>query len=357
MRKEERDERADPCRASCLNSYCSRSGLSLLESTLAVGAVSPTAPGSLDVHWNGGSPDCTNATYVPLEMHAYNPRTFLLRESLCSTSEAPLLYLLIGSTKALLIDTGDVSDPTKMPLARTVTELLPDNDSGKLPLFVVHTHRHLDHRSGDPQFSHLPNTQIVGVDLDSVRRFYGFNTWPNGIAHIDLGDRIIDVIPTPGHNETEISFYDRNTGLFFSGDFLMPGRLLLDDTQADLASAERIAAFVSEHPVSHVLGGHIEENDKGQLYSWQSSFHPHEHALQLNESDLLALPSAIRKFNGFYTQTGTFVLMNSIHLLVAGAAAIIALLMIFVLALMRYFKRKRRRRRPPASSVLEVSLP
>jgi glyoxylase-like metal-dependent hydrolase (beta-lactamase superfamily II) len=34
------------------------------------------------------------------------------------------------------------------------------------------------------------------------------------------------VIPTPGHNATHVVFYVRITGLLFSGDFLMPGRLL-----------------------------------------------------------------------------------------------------------------------------------
>lgn len=43
----------------------------------------------------------------------------------------------------------------------------------------------------------------------------------------------------PGYNETEVSFYDRNTGLFFSGDFLLPGRLLIEDAKADLASAKK----------------------------------------------------------------------------------------------------------------------
>jgi glyoxylase-like metal-dependent hydrolase (beta-lactamase superfamily II) len=68
-----------------------------------------------------------------------------------------------------------------------------------------------------------------------------------------LGDRTVDVIPTPGHNETEVSFYDGNTGLFFSGDFLMPARLLVDDDNAELASANRVAAFARDRPVRFVL--------------------------------------------------------------------------------------------------------
>ena len=213
----------------------------------------PAAP-AWDAPWNPGAQDCKANPQPPLEVRAFNPQTFIMREGLCSTFEAPFLYLLIGSKKALLIDTGDVADPKLMPLAQTVMNLLPGDGPAKLPLLVVHTHRHLDHRAGDDQFAHLPNVQVVGFDLDSVRHYYNFTDWPNGVAQIDLGDRIVDVIPTPGHNPTHVSFYDRNTGLFFSGDFLMPARLLIDDTSADLASAQRVAAFVKDRPVSYRPG-------------------------------------------------------------------------------------------------------
>ena len=59
---------------------------------------------------------------------------------------------------------------------------------------------------------------------------------------------MVDVIPTPGHNETEVSFNDRGTGWMLTGDFLMLDRLLIDDTRADVMSADRVAAFVSGSP-------------------------------------------------------------------------------------------------------------
>ncbi|HKR97473.1 MAG TPA: MBL fold metallo-hydrolase [Candidatus Angelobacter sp.] len=306
---------------------------------------SQLATGSMDVHWNEGAQNCAGNTLPPLQVHKYNEQTFILRESLCSTFEAPFIYLLIGSEKALLIDTGDVADAKQMPLASTVMQLLPGNGAQKLPLIVVHTHRHLDHRAGDGQFTQLPNVQVAGFDIDSVRRFYHFTDWPNGVAEVDLGDRTVDVIPTPGHNETEISFYDRNTGLFFSGDFLIPGRLLVDDTSAYIASAQRVAAFVKDRPVTYVLGGHIEKNANGELFPWESPFHPNEHVLQMTKDDLLALPAALEKFNGFYSVSGKFVMMNSIRILIAVSVVIVVILVVMVWLLVRFVRRRIRARR------------
>lgn len=308
-------------------------------------AAAQLTPGSMDVHWNEGSNNCA-AHSEPLQVHAYNPQTYILRESLCTTFEAPFMYLLIGSTKALLIDSGDVSDPTQAPLATTVLELLPGNDSSKLPLLVVHTHRHLDHRAGDAQFANLPNVQVVGYDLDSVKKFYGFSDWPNGTAVIDLGDRQVDVIPTPGHNETEVSFYDRNTGLLFSGDFLLPARLLVDDAKAYKASAERLVSFVRERPVSYVLGGHIEMDVGGELFPWESTYHPREHKLQLSKKDVLAFPDALGRYNGFYTHYGDFVLLDSIRILIACAILIAVVLLAMLWMMWRYIRRRRASKRP-----------
>lgn len=306
-------------------------------------------PGSMDVHWDQGAADCAKSTSAPLQVHAYNAQTFILRENLCATFEAPFMYLLIGSQKAMLIDTGDVADPAKMPLAKTVMDLLPAVGGAKLPLLVVHTHRHLDHRAGDGQFAGLPNVQVVGFDIESVRRFYKVADWPNGMTQIELGDRVVDAIPTPGHNETEVSFYDRQTGLFFSGDFLIPGRLLIDDTKADLASAERVAAFVKGRPVSYVLGGHIEENAAGKLFEWEALSHPNEHVLQLTKEDLLALPGKIRSFNGFYTEAGGSVMMNSLRILIWLAVGIAIVLVAMVVVVWRFVRRRWARRRAKVS--------
>ena len=309
-------------------------------------------PGTMDVQWNEGAADCTKTSLPPLQVHRYNAQTYILRESLCSTFEAPFMYLLIGSRRAMLIDTGDVADAAQMPLATTVMSLLPMSGLAKLRLLVVHTHRHLDHRAGDGQFTGLADVEVVGYDIASVRKFYQFDNWKDGIAEIDLGGRIVEAMATPGHNETEVSFYDRNTGLFFSGDFMMPARLLIDDPSADMDSAEKVAAFVRDRPVSYVLGGHIEMDAKGNLFPWESRYHPNEHVLQMTKEDLLALPGALRGFNGFYnvvqTKNGPFVMIDSMRILmIFGAGVILALvLIVWVIAwFVRRGKRKRMMRR------------
>jgi hydroxyacylglutathione hydrolase len=307
-------------------------------------ARSQLVAGSMDVHWNEGAPDCAKNTQPPIQVHPYNARTFILRENPCLTAEAPFLYLLVGSNRALLIDTGDVSDAKQMPVAETVMGLLPGADDSKLPLIVVHTHGHLDHRLGDSQFEHRPNIEIVPTDLGHVQKYFGFPDWPNGLAQVDLGGRIIDVIPTPGHYPSHVSYYDRLTGLFFSGDFFLPGRLIIDDAGADLASAQRVADFIKDRPVSYVLGGHIELDTDGETLPMGSNYHPREHVLQLTIQDLLALPVVVKSFNGFYCKRGMFVLYSQTRMLLALGFAFLLVLVAAGMLLRRYLRRRRRAR-------------
>ena len=298
-------------------------------------------PGSLDVHWNEGASDCTATPQNPLQVHMYERQTFILRQSPCANFEANFLYLLIGSDKALLIDTGAVADPKEMPLANTILELLPDKDHRKLPLLVAHTHSHLDHRAGDPQFASLSSVQVVSTDLEGVRAFFGFTNWPNGIAQVDLGGRIVDVIPTPGHHPTHLAFYDNRTGILFSGDFLLPGRLLIEDAAAYRESALRVVDFLKTRPLAHIMGGHIELNTAGQAYRFGSHYHPNEHRLELAREDLTALPAAFESFNGFYARHPNYILTNPFRNLVALAIITVAVLILSVWAVRRFLRRRR----------------
>jgi len=136
-------------------------------------------PGSMDVRWNAGSEDCRANSDPPIQVHRYEPSTFMLRQSLCVSFEGNFLYLLIGSQKALLIDSGAVADASKMPVAKTVLDLLPSIGTAQMPLLLVHTHGHTDHRDGDAQFVLLPGVEAAPFDVEGVRKFFGFGAWPN----------------------------------------------------------------------------------------------------------------------------------------------------------------------------------
>src|SRR6476659_5254201 len=314
--------------------------LAIVLSSVASGSSEPVK-GSLPAQWNIGAQDCAATSEPPLQVYAYEPQTFILRQSLCASFEGNFIYLLVGSDKALLIDTGAIADPQKMPLAKTILELLPDKDGKKLPLLVAHTHRHSEHRAGDPQFASLPSVQIVPMDLEGVRTFFRFTNWPNEIAHLDLGGRTVDVIPTPGHNPTHVAFYDNRTGILFSGDFLLPGRLLIEDAAAYRESALRVVDFLKTRPLTHILGGHIELDTAGHAYRFGSHYHPNERRLELAREDLTALPAAFDGFNGFYALHPHYILTNTIHNLLLLAVIAVAVLILIVWGVRRLLRRRR----------------
>jgi len=47
-------------------------------------------PGSFPERWISGGPDC--GTEPALQVHAYNRDLFILRQSLCTSFEAPFIY-------------------------------------------------------------------------------------------------------------------------------------------------------------------------------------------------------------------------------------------------------------------------
>jgi hydroxyacylglutathione hydrolase len=182
----------------------------------------------------------------------------------------------------------------------------------------------------------------VPADLESVRGFFSFANWPDGIGQVELGDRTIDVIPTPGHHLAHVTFYDRRTGILFSGDFLMPARLTMEDSAAYYASAVRVVDFLQARPLTYILGGHIELDTAGHAYGMGSHYHPNERRLELLKEDLLALPAALEGFNGFYAQHPSFILSNPRHNLAALAISAVALLIFIVWAVRRLVQPHRR---------------
>ena len=190
------------------------------------------------------------------QVQAYNEDFYVLRQSGCVHAEKPFLFLIFGNDAALLEDTGvarrepAANGEKTVPTAPVVMDLIAQWAARKhrapVPLIVIHSHAHGDHVAGDAQFQALPRR---ARDRADARRHPGgdrHQNWPTGIGRIDLGGRIVDVIPFPGHNEASIALYDRLTGNLLTGDSLYPG--LLSVNQSDLAdvcrSTQRLAAFV-----------------------------------------------------------------------------------------------------------------
>jgi len=312
--------------------------------TLALLALTTTALGAqpLDLHWHPGAEDCTGPDEARTESRAYEVATILIRQNPCVEFEAPILYLLIGEQRALLVDSGASEEPAHTAeLVKLVEGLRVRPDGTRLPLTVVHTHRHSDHRAGDAAFAAAPAVEVAPIDGDAMRKFLGLTNWPDGTTSIDLGGRVVDVLPAPGHHPDHLVFYDRRTQLLLTGDFLLPGRLLVDDLSAYRASARRVADFVASHPVSHVLGAHIELDTNGELITHGATLHANERDLALSADDVRGLPAALADFNGFYSKHPNYVVENPIHNLAALAVAVLGFAVLVVWIVRRLWKRRR----------------
>jgi len=121
----------------------------------------------------------------------------------------------------------------------------------------------------------------------------------------------------------------------------MPGRLTIEDSAADYASAVRVVNFFRTRPLPHILGGHIELDAAGHAYAMGSHYHPNEHRLELSKEDLLALPPALQLFNGFYARYPSFIISNPRHNFAVLAIAALALLVLVVWGVRRLLRRRR----------------
>src|SRR5688572_23103251 len=222
---------------------------------------------SLDMRWDPGAEDCT-PELQKTQLHALDETTVVIRQNPCVDYEANFLYLLLGEQRALLIDSG-ASDDARVTaeLVNGVSGYLAKADGTRLPLVVAHSHGHQDHRSGDAAFAALPETTVVPVESEAMRQFFGLRDWPAGGAHFELGNRRIELIPTPGHHPDHLVFVDSRTRLMFTGDFLLPGRLLVEDIDAYVESALRVIEAVNTWGTQYALGAHIEMNAAGELYA------------------------------------------------------------------------------------------
>ena len=270
---------------------------------------------NLDVAWIHGSEAAKYNTDPDIQVHACDEHTYILRQNKAVHYEAPFMFLLFGAAKAVLLDTGATANPGFFPLRRTVDEIIDGwlaehPHPGDYGLLVLHTHGHGDHTAADGQFTGRPNTVLVGAARDAVWPYFGFDTEPESVAELDLGGRVLDCLGTPGHHNAAVTFYDRYTGILFTGDTVYPGRLYVFDWPAFARSIDRLAGWCAQRPVSHLLGCHIEmTRTPGQDYPVGWTYQPDEPPLQLTPDHLAQIQSTLKAHDG---EPGRYVLPEMI---------------------------------------------
>lgn len=216
------------------------------------------------------------ATIDPwFEIYEPVPTVFAIYEP--HQSEETIGYLILGEKQALLFDTGmGISDIKKLTAYLT-----------KLPIIVLNSHTHDDHVGGNWQFE-----SVYGMDTDFTKtnaqgsredaqaeitadqicgslpegfdaKNYATKPWHiSKFLHdgdkIDLGNRTLEIVATPGHTPDAICLLDRANGLLFTGDTYYPAPIWLFRPETDLdayvASVKRIAALAPQ--LQMVLGAH-----------------------------------------------------------------------------------------------------
>jgi glyoxylase-like metal-dependent hydrolase (beta-lactamase superfamily II) len=198
------------------------------------------------------------------EVYRIRPGVFAIYEP--HQFEEVISYLILGSNRALLFDTGmgigKISDVT----ARLT----------KLPITVLNSHTHFDHTGGNPEFSdifdedtpftrtnekgqsnvysrdalapericgHLPPG--VQPNSYSIRPFHVAHRVTDG-EHIHLGNRELEVIFTPGHTPDSLSLLDRKHGLLFTGDTFYPGPIYLFTPETDFDAYTKSVARLAK---------------------------------------------------------------------------------------------------------------
>jgi glyoxylase-like metal-dependent hydrolase (beta-lactamase superfamily II) len=246
-------------------------------------------PGVLPTTWVDGNSSCEPGS-PEFRVHEYNPDFVILRQSGCTNFEKPFLYLVFGEEKALLVDTGAPGADVRGAVREVVLRWSERRGRRTVPLVVAHSHGHDDHTAGDRELGASEGTTVVPATVERLKEFFGIASWPDTIVPYDLGNRVIDVIPIPGHQVASVAYYDRRTGVLLTGDTLYPGRLYVRDPGAFLSSITRLVDFTRGRNVAHVLGAHIENTSTPYVdYPVGTTYQPEEHVLELGSAHLVEL--------------------------------------------------------------------
>lgn len=181
-----------------------------------------------------------------------------------------------GKNADLLFDTGLGHFPLKSSIG-----LLRER-----PIICVASHSHFDHIGCHHEFEnrciHCAEADILADPRNdrTMANVYanegmfdalpaGWNTDAYSVKsapatrllsdgdEIDLGDRVFEVIHTPGHSPGGIALWEKKTKTLLSGDIIYDGPLIDDTYHSDLDDYETSLRRIQKLPVETVHGGHF----------------------------------------------------------------------------------------------------
>jgi len=180
-------------------------------------------------------------------------------------------YLILGDSRAIIFDAG-----TGQRDIRKVIESLTD-----LPVTFIPSHLHYDHIGNEVIFDKtalidLPHLRKRAIDnklpltrFEHLGEVEGYSLpelkiseWLTPNETIDLGNRRLLVLYTPGHTNDSISLFDQKAGYLFAGDFLYPGQLygfLPNSNMGDYLQGSQTIKSVSENRL-RVFGAHRDDS-------------------------------------------------------------------------------------------------
>jgi glyoxylase-like metal-dependent hydrolase (beta-lactamase superfamily II) len=161
------------------------------------------------------------------------------------------------------------------------------------PVIAVATHIHWDHIGGHKFFPNfyahqdelnwlngefpLTIEQIKGMVVDrcdlpegyDVNKYEFFQGQPTRVLKdndvINIGDRFVQVLHTPGHSPGHMCFWEKEHGYLFTGDLVYKDTLFAyfpsTDPKAYLNSLERVSTL----PVKHVFPAHHSLNIQPEI--------------------------------------------------------------------------------------------
>ncbi|MFB6343516.1 MBL fold metallo-hydrolase [Saccharicrinis sp. FJH62] len=191
--------------------------------------------------------NCANHTNTWYTIEKIDKNTFIISEP--NSSQKNSCFLIVGDNKAFLIDAGSGENKNES-IHKTVSKLT------NKPVTLILSHFHFDHIGCINEFDSIailsdqvPNKdQLTDTSLCLTKRetLYQDSVLIKTISLIDtqkdlnLGNREIQILYTPGHSPNSITVIDKANRYIFAGDLIYNGLLLIDDMENYLRSIDLI---------------------------------------------------------------------------------------------------------------------